>query len=171
MRGFTKSYTKQILKFSAVYLMWNLKICQDAPNQGQDDLVLLCSNCSWKRQYILGILKKILPKSCCCQLTCNKWLHWKVPPIFERKFLSACPINEHRNRSHKTTILYRQSKSGPTFLHLSEGRLRCLDGLQLPGLTRSNWVCHTIQQNLLKKKIVWYFVTKIVLTYCEKKLF
>ena len=108
------------------------------------------------KETILGILKKknlILPKSCCYQLTCNKWLHWKVPPIFERKFLSACPINEHRNRSHKTTILYRQSKSGPTFLHLSEGRLQYLDGLQLPGLTRSNWVCHTIQQNLLKKPI------------------
>ena len=29
------------LKISAVHLMWNLKICQDAPNQGQDDLVLL----------------------------------------------------------------------------------------------------------------------------------
>ena len=36
---------KLILKISAVYLMWNLKICQDAPNQGQDDLVLWC--CFW----------------------------------------------------------------------------------------------------------------------------
>ena len=36
LRGFM-----QILKISAVYFMWNLKICQDAPNQGQDYLVLL----------------------------------------------------------------------------------------------------------------------------------
>ena len=112
-----------------------------------------CAQTDLERDNTWNSFKKILPKSCCYQLTCNKWLHWKVPPIFERKFLSACPINEHRNRSHKTTILYRQSKSGPTFLHLSEGRLRYLDGLQLPGLTRSNWVCHTIQQNLLKKPI------------------
>ena len=34
-------FTKQILKFSTIYLMWNLKICQDAPNQEQDDLLLL----------------------------------------------------------------------------------------------------------------------------------
>ena len=33
--------TKQILKFSAAYLMWNPEICQDLPNQGQGDLVLL----------------------------------------------------------------------------------------------------------------------------------
>ena len=32
--GFTKSKTKKILKISAVYLMWNLEICQDDPNQG-----------------------------------------------------------------------------------------------------------------------------------------
>ena len=118
---------------------------------GQQSLLNFVLKLVLKETILTGILKKNLPKSCCCQLTCNKWLHWKVPPIFERKFLSACPINEHRNRSHKTTILYHQSKSGPTFLHLFEGRLQCLDGLQLPGLTRSNWVCHTIQQNLLKK--------------------
>ena len=29
LTGFTKFYTKQILKISAVYLLWNLKICQD----------------------------------------------------------------------------------------------------------------------------------------------
>ena len=28
-----------MLKILAVYFMWNSEICQDAPNQGQDDLV------------------------------------------------------------------------------------------------------------------------------------
>ena len=29
-----------MLKISAVYLMWNPEICQDIPNQTQDNLVL-----------------------------------------------------------------------------------------------------------------------------------
>lgn len=39
--NFMKSQTKQILKILAVYIMWNLKIGQDAPNRRQFDPVLL----------------------------------------------------------------------------------------------------------------------------------
>jgi hypothetical protein len=35
-----------MLKISALYFMWNPEICQDAPNQGQDDLVLW-----WNQSY------------------------------------------------------------------------------------------------------------------------
>ena len=47
LRPFIKSIAKQFLKISAVYFMWNPEICQDAPNQGQDDLVLLSSKNSF----------------------------------------------------------------------------------------------------------------------------
>ena len=39
-----KSKNKQILKVTALYLMWNPEICQDAPHRGQDDLVLYKKN-------------------------------------------------------------------------------------------------------------------------------
>jgi len=41
--AFTKFPTNQILKISGVHPMWNPETRQDAPNQGQDDLVLLIS--------------------------------------------------------------------------------------------------------------------------------
>ena len=40
MRGFTKSKNKQILKVTALYVMWNPEICQDPSTCCQDDLVL-----------------------------------------------------------------------------------------------------------------------------------
>jgi len=40
LRGFRKSWNKQILKVTALYLMWNPEICQDAPNCDQDDAFL-----------------------------------------------------------------------------------------------------------------------------------
>ena len=35
-----KLLNKQILKVTALYVMWNPEICQDPPTCGQDDLVL-----------------------------------------------------------------------------------------------------------------------------------
>merc|ERR1739848_942085 len=78
-----------------------------------------------------------------------------VLPIYERKFRNECPTNERRNRSHKITISFHQSKSGLTYLHLCEGRLRYLDGLRSPDPIRSNSEFHIIQQNLRQHIRPW----------------
>ena len=41
IQGYRKSENKQILKVTALYVIWNPEICQDPPTCGQDDLVLL----------------------------------------------------------------------------------------------------------------------------------
>ena len=43
LKGFRKSKNKQILKVTALYVIWNQEICQDPPTCGQDDLVLCCA--------------------------------------------------------------------------------------------------------------------------------
>ena len=48
LRGFRKSKNKQILKVTALYLMWNPEICQDSSSWGQDDLFLWVNYGLWK---------------------------------------------------------------------------------------------------------------------------
>jgi hypothetical protein len=40
LRAFRKIKNKQILKVTALYVIWNPEICQDPTTCGQDDLVL-----------------------------------------------------------------------------------------------------------------------------------
>jgi hypothetical protein len=44
-----KSENKQILKVTALYVIWNPEICQDPPTCSQDDLVLLIPNIKYQR--------------------------------------------------------------------------------------------------------------------------
>ena len=54
LTGSRKSKNKQILKVTALYLMWNQKICKDPPSCGQDDLVLWTKiSCSFEGYLIM----------------------------------------------------------------------------------------------------------------------
>ena len=57
LRGSRKSKNKQILKVTALYLMWNQKISKDPPSCGQDDLVLWTKiSCSFEGYLIMPYL-------------------------------------------------------------------------------------------------------------------
>ena len=66
MRGFRKSKNMQILKVTALYVMWNPEICQDPPTCGQDDLVL------WQLQTIFKQISVAF-------LTWHKWHSRRFP--------------------------------------------------------------------------------------------
>jgi len=55
------------------------------------------------------------PECCWSHATYSKWPHWRVLPIWGRRYLIGCPKAEQNCHIHKTETWLDQSKSSPTF--------------------------------------------------------